>query len=917
MKPFRKFIFAALACLSGWGALAQISSDPALPEASQKVTISFDSSKESRLGYFTGDLYAHTGLITENSTNSDDWKYVIDPWGDNTVQPKLTNKGNGIYELEITPDIRSFYSAPVGEKLLKLAFVFRSADVKSQTNNLYVDIYEEGLAVQISLSDNSSIFSLNQQITISAVTSMEADITIKFDENILAQNNGTQLAADFTFSETGNHWLIAEATANNETVFDSIHVFVKEDVVAMPKPAAYRKGINYPSDTSAALVLWAPLKQNVFVIGDFNNWELSNDFQMKKDGDYFWLDIPNLEKGKEYIFQYLIDGNIKIADPYTEKISDPWNDRYINDETYPGLISYPENKTSGIASTLQPGQEDYNWEITDFQTPDINKLVIYELLVRDFMEEHTFKAVREKLDYLEDLRINVLELMPVNEFEGNNSWGYNTAFYFAPDKYYGPKNEMKKLIDECHKRGIAVVIDMVLNHSYGQSPFVQMYMDNWTITTDNPWYNVTSPNPVYQWGYDFNHESAATQELVDSVNSFWINEYKVDGFRFDFTKGFTNTPGDGWAYDASRIQILKRMSDEIWNRKDDALVILEHLADNSEEKVLANHGILLWGNMHGAYEQAAAGNPENSDLSWGVYTTRGWNEPNLVTYPESHDEERIMYTIKLSGQSFADYNIRNQRTALDRIELNSLFFLPLPGPKMIWQFIERGYDLSINRCPDGSVNKGCRTDPKPSYWQYLNNADRTDLFKVMAKLNELKQTYEEFTPDNFSLGLAGQVKFYRLNKGNNHVVAVGNFDVTQKNVTISFPATGKWYNFFEQDSIEVSAPEFNIDLAPGEYKLFSTRKFHQPQVITDIKQEIFRNDEISVYPNPAETILNLNSSEPVNEIRIFTATGKLIMIEKPVSGNFSTLNIAGLTPGIYVIQAMTNYNSTSIKFIKK
>ncbi len=712
MKKLRKYLLVAIACFWGYWASSQITSDPVLPVASQNVTITFDSSKESRLGYFTGDLYAHTGLITESSANNGDWKYVIESWGNNSTQPKLTNNGDGIYELEITPDIRSFYSAPENEKLLQLAFVLRSADGNSQTNNLYVDIYEEELIVRISLSENSSIFTHNQQITVSAFTTVDADFTIKTDDNILIQGTGKQLSGDYTFTENGYHWLIAEATANSETVYDSMQVFVKDEIIVEAKPTAYRKGINYPSDTSAALVLWAPLKENVFVLGDFNDWKLSNDFQMKKDGDYFWLEIPNLEKGKEYIFQYLIDGNIKIADPYTEKISDPWNDQYISDETYPNLIAYPENKTDGVASVLQPGQDEFNWEATDFQIADKNKLVIYELLIRDFLAEHTFKAVREKLDYLEDLRINVLELMPVNEFEGNNSWGYNPSFYFAPDKYYGPKDELKKLVDECHKRGIAVVIDMVLNHSYGLSPFVQMYMDNWTITPDNPWYNVSSPNPVYQWGFDFNHESAATQELVDSINSFWMKEYMVDGFRFDFTKGFTNTPGDGWAYDASRIQILERMADQIWARKNNALVILEHLAENSEETTLANHGIFLWGIMHGAYEQAAMGNTGNSDLNWGVYLSRGWNEPNLVTYAESHDEERIMYTIKLNGQSFADYNIRNQNTALDRIELNSVFFLPLPGPKMIWQFGERGYDLSINRCPDGSVNNNCRTDRK-------------------------------------------------------------------------------------------------------------------------------------------------------------------------------------------------------------
>jgi 1,4-alpha-glucan branching enzyme len=199
---------------------------------------------------------------------------------------------------------------------------------------------------------------------------------------------------------------------------------------------------------------------------------------MKKDGDFFWLEINGLTSGQPYLFQYYIDGKLKIADPYTDQIADPWNDQYITSTTYPDLPAYPEGKTEGIASVLQPGQEQYQWETTDFQVPDKNKLVIYEMLVRDFDENHSYQSVIDRLDYLEDLNINVLELMPVNEFEGNSSWGYNPSFYFAPDKYYGPKNDLKKLVDECHKRGIAVVIDMVLNHSYGQSPLAQMYWDN-------------------------------------------------------------------------------------------------------------------------------------------------------------------------------------------------------------------------------------------------------------------------------------------------------------------------------------------------------------------------------------------------------------------------------------------------------
>ncbi|MFW6289322.1 MAG: alpha-amylase family glycosyl hydrolase [Mariniphaga sp.] len=894
-------------------AKGQITTSPTLPTETQSVTITFDSSEESRLGQYTGDLYAHTGVIIEGNN---DWQHVIGSWNNNSTQPKLTHVGEGIYELEITPDIRSFYNVPEGEKVVRLAFVFRSADSQRQTNDLFVDVFEEGLVVQITAPAADAVYEINQDVTITAQASTEALLKLFVNENLLAETNGQSISASHTFAEAGSFWLIAEASSAGEAATDSASIFVRNTVQQESMPETYRKGINYLSDTSVALVLWAPYKEHVFVIGDFNDWKLHNDYLMKKDGDYFWLEINSLEPGREYAFQYLIDGEIKVADPYTEKILDPWNDQHISEETYPGLKPYPENHTEGIVSVLQTNQEEYQWQVTDFQVPEVEELVIYELLIRDFTEEHTFQAVREKLDYLRDLNINVLELMPVNEFEGNSSWGYNPSFYFAPDKYYGPKNELKKLIDECHQRGIAVVIDMVLNHSYGQSPFVQMYMDNWNITPESPWYNVESnfQNPSLRWGYDFNHNAEATRELVDSVNSFWINEYKIDGFRFDFTKGFSNTPygTNSWGseYDAERVANLKRMTDEIREQKEDALIIFEHLADNTEEKELADYGILMWGNMHGSYTEAARGNAGNSDLSWGIYTSRGWNEPNLITYAESHDEERVMVRLLDSGFIEGDYNIRQLPVALDRKELISVFHIPLPGPKMIWQFGERGYDVSIDAY-------GGRLSEKPPRWEYLENSDRTDLFDVVAQLNYLKQTYQEFTPEEFEFNLAGQVRWYTLTNSGEHVLALGNFGITEANTSVSFPESGKWYEFFPSDSITVDATSQDLFLAPGEYRLYSSRKLEQDQVVTETSDMQMNPAGIRIYPNPASGHITVTADRQINEIQIFSPTGRKVYQSKPVLNSVKIINLGNLNPGVYFVHILQEDNRHIQKIVVK
>ncbi|NTU75752.1 MAG: alpha-amylase, partial [Anaerolineaceae bacterium] len=130
-------------------------------------------------------------------------------------------------------------------------------------------------------------------------------------------------------------------------------------------------------------------------------------------------------------------------------------------------------------------------------------------------------------------------------------------YYFAPDKYYGPKNDLKKLIDECHKRNMAVIMDMVLNHAYDQCPFVRLYFDGNNPTAENPWFNTQSnfTNPDAQWGNDFNHESEYTQQLVDSINSYWMKPTNYLDFRKRSGATFTDTPN----WDSTNSELQKRL----------------------------------------------------------------------------------------------------------------------------------------------------------------------------------------------------------------------------------------------------------------------------------------------------------------------------------------------------------------------
>ena len=891
-----------------------ITVDPAFPSDQDQVVITFDASLGSGgLAGYSGSVYAHTGVITDESTSGTDWKYVKAGWTQNIPDCKMTNLGNNKWELTIEPSIREYYGVPEGELIEQLAFVFRSSDgsLTGKTDSggdIFYDLSQEGLNIQITLPETSPLIVEINDIIFVEGSSSEADSTFLYNnEELVYADTGSVFQYELNVTENGNSVFRAVAKSGEQTVEDSFSYYSRADVVIEDVPEGIVDGINYIDDNTVILSLYAPEKEYVFAIGDFSEWNVSDDVYMKRstDGKRYWVELDELEAGKEYIFQYFIDGEIRVGDPYADKVSDPWDDKYIDEAHYPGMIEYPEGKTQGIATVLQTAQQDFEWQTVDFNAPKKEELVIYELLMRDFTSGRTYNDLIDTLDYLAHLGINAIELMPVSEFEGNNSWGYNPNYYLAIDKYYGHKNDFKKFIDAAHEKGIAVFMDMVLNHAYGTNPMVLMYWDkeNNRPAANNPWFNVTSPNPVYHWGNDFDHESQATKDFIDRVNKYWMEEYKIDGFRFDFTKGFTNKPGDGWNFDQSRIDILKRMTDEIWNVNPNAFVILEHLAVNTEEKVLANYGIMLWGKETDAYNEGTMGwNESNKSNFSGIsYKSRGFSQPNLVGYMESHDEERLMYkNTKYGNSTGLDYDIKELNTALNRNEMAAAFFITVPGPKMIWQFGELGYDYSINTCEDGSINENCRLSPKPVRWDYYNNPNRKKLYDIYAALIELKKTEAAFSTVDFTLKVNSEMKSIHLNHADMNVTIIGNFDVNEGNIVPEFQETGKWYDYFSGDSIVVSNVNDLINLQAGEYHIYTTKKL-KPLSVNEIVYD--KQSNITIYPNPTTGVVNVNIGEAFNgeaNILLFDIQGR-ILLEQKMNTPQATLNIEGFKKGMYVL----------------
>ncbi len=834
-----------------------------------QISIIFDASEGNGELANADKIYMHHGA-TLSAPDGTDWNYVIGNWGQDDGVGAMTKVPNedSKWQITLSPTVRAYFNANPDDNIFRISAVFRNAD-GSQKGTINPGNYNWGTSAA-----NLDIYiNLNIENFVTIEKPNAPQVFVESGSSIELQARSSNLANSIQlYIDEGSGFQLMTESANQEQIqFDyfpssSTDITVKvvadingtsyedisqHEIVVNPilqtsaLPDGLKPGINYhPSDpTQATLVIEAPNKDFVYAIGDFTDWELRDDFFMNKtpDGEFFWLNIDQLSPGQEYVFQYWVDGIIKIGDPYTDKVMDPWNDPFISESTYPNLISYDKTE-NGLASVLQTGQSAFNWAAseTTWQRPDQNHLVIYELHIRDFLKAHSFEVLTDTLSYLKRLGINAIELMPVNEFEGNESWGYNPSYFFAPDKYYGPKNELKKFIQAAHQQGIAVIMDIVMNHAFGQNPMVRMYFDQATgkPSADNPWFNREYVGQ-YQWGYDFNHESPYTQRFLDRLNAYWIEEYHFDGFRFDFTKGFTNNaPGgsvDG--FDQSRINILKRMADEIRNIDPASYIILEHWAPPNEENQLANEGMIMWSNRTFDFTQAISG------ANGGSFNDM--DRSSFISLAGSHDERRLAEEALLQGRADGSYNIKDPIIMFERMKLTAAFNFLLPGPKMIWQFDELAYDIDINF--------NGRTGNKPKPWGndglgYYEDPLRQYVYQAYSGILDVRNTIgpDQLANATTNHQLSGSNRRLSYNTDGIDLVVIGNFGLSAQNINPQFPASGRYYDYFSGDSIEVNNPTTPINLKAGEWHIYTTEKLSEglPGVVS------FYENPVTINPNP-------------------------------------------------------------------
>ena len=855
-------------------------------------------------------IYAHTGVIIKGSSA---WQHTSD-WNKNEDKYKMTYVSVDTWQLTI-PSIDEFYGTTPADEVEKLAFVFRNATgtkegKTSDGGDIFVTVYPDSELEMTFTSDESSpILTSLKSVNFTVNTSSDADIALyvgTLDSTPFASASGvTTLSKSYNISSPGNTDIIAKAVAGGVERLDTLSFCLAGTPVAKAYPGGVPKmGAVANADGTVTFCLAAPKKQNAFLVGSWNKYKITGDQYMYyhdyEGNRYFWTTVKGLSKDVDYLYYYYVDASRRVGDPYARLVLDPYNDKYIPSSVFPDMPAYPSDYVQNVPLAVYNSSADrYDWQVTDFKGVDQSHLIIYELLIRDFTGtegeargEGTIEGVMSKLDYLKGLGVNAIELLPIMEFNGNNSWGYNTNFYFAPDKAYGTPADYRRLIDAIHQKGMAVILDIVFNQSDGLHPWYQLY-----DIASNPFYNGTAPH-AYSVLNDWNQDNPLVQQQFKDALKYWLTAYNVDGFRFDLVKGLGsnqsydatyNSFNNTWsgvtdektnAYNASRVARMKELHDAMREVKPDAYFINENLAGAQEENDMAKDGEINWANINHASCQMAMGYQSGADLNrfYAVDDQRTWG--STVSYAESHDEERMAYKVAQSG--VADVK-GNTVMSMRRLGSVGAVMLMAPGAHMIWQFQEFGADQSTKNA------SGNNTDPKRVVWSYLNEQNHAGLKDNYAELCAIRGKYSHmFDKDvavSMSCGVANWNSGYviSLTKGVDQILLAVNPSTSgAKSVTLPIKGASSQYEVLSS-SYGVAVPSMGtngaVTLQAGAYAVFATKN------MSGIEPEVDFGLVAKVYGSVGEIVIAGDYDTVVVHTTDGTLVGRLI----------------DLVPGIYIV----------------
>lgn len=869
---------------------AQITTNPAFIQRGYtgEVTIIFNPNLGNRGMVNAKQCYAHTGI----TYNGKSWQNC-GTWRDGLDKYKMTKNADGNWELRITPDIYTYYGVPASTNITQLCFVFNDGKGGSlegkdtDGGDLFVDVYEAGLVLQCLAPKNDVMVAAGEQVTFSFTTSETASFTLSVNGETRTTSSGSTFEQTLTFPDKGNYDVTLSATNGTDTRTVTRTVTVMAATVCKPLPEGIQLGQNFDADNSTKVTLCTFAAGNkrpndpselepakaVYVVGDFNQWKISEQYQMYRDSCHFWLPVtvaPNVE----FKYQYLV-------------VRADGKQVYVSD----GFAPVQYWTSNGYQSSLRTAQQPYKWSdaTLNFQRPDKNNLVIYELWTYDYTPQRNFEGLLKRLDYIRALGVNAIELMPVCEFDGDYNWGYSPNHYFAVDTQYGTPDQFRQLIDSIHARGMAVIMDMVFNHATGNNPQNKLYPYGSELTY-NPWFNTTAPHSdnVYE---DWNHDFPETKKMFTRALRYWLTEFRVDGFRMDLSHGFC-----GKTYNAYS-NICYYYDNAIQATSEDAYFILEHWGSRmaTERPQLIQQGMLCWHNINNAYSQMAMGFQTSDAISEA-------NRKGYVSYCESHDEERNYFKAKTYGSGIVK---SDQEARLSRVPMTVALNVLLNGPKMLWQFEELGYDYSINSTKGSStISSGNRTSIKeqPELLGWFSDSLRMAQYHKVSRIINLRTHLlpDLFmgTPKQSQLAAGKAVKYILWENDSISLFVAGNTSATQPQ-TVTIP-DGVWYNYLTgnaQTSGDYSLPAGEVLILTS--RLLSTDLCHAPTA-----------PQVLVSPTLTDGIVFF--SKPV-AVQAFDQMGHLVASV----ANATHIDLTAAPAGIYILHLSADNAVWTTKIIKQ
>ncbi len=895
-----------------------------LQEGSQGVVLTYHA--DSPLGNkglanlpTSTDVYAHIGVITTLSSGDSDWKHVVTPWPSssnqqraNTDKNRLTLIAPNTYTLNIG-DMRTYFGiTSATEKIKKIAVVFRNADgtKEGKTNtggDILIDVLADGFQMAFTSDATNNVFGAPTTVNFTVNTTAPADIKLDVNGTVF----GTATAAtDFTkpynFNAEGNYIVTATATYGGRNYTKTLNFNYPRASQQQDYPGGTPKmGAVRNADGTVTFCLAAPGKASVMLVGSWDDYQMLDRNLMKyqdyQGARYFWTTVSGLADNEWYPYYYIVDENYKVADPYAHMVLDPWNDRASQlTLSWRDRPKYPYDKLSGIMlAVYRHDTETYNF--SPFTIPDHDNLVIYEMLLRDFTGLTGFAAANgtvrqaiERLPYIKALGFNAVELMPIMEFGGNNSWGYNTNFYMAPDKAYGSPTDYKDFVEECHRLGMAVILDIVFNQTDGLHPWYMMYTPG-----SNPFYNKTAP---HAWSVlnDWNQGYPLVQQQFTDALKYWMEEYNVDGYRFDLVKGLgdNDSYANGTeAYNQSRVDRMIRFHNVIKSVKPNGIHINELLGSAQEEKALGNDGQLQWANVNDASCQFTMGWDTGNNNLYRFLSSRDGGRPwgSTVSYAESHDEERMAY----KNAAFGAPGIKLPEGTDETITIGSLRrlgtlaaqMLMTPGPKMVWQFGELGNGQTTKQT-SGDNDTGA----KIVCWNYLEDPDRMELHNTYASIINLRMDNPELFAQSATMQASmlnnpfNSTRYIRLTAGNKEVAlfvnpaVVGGAKPVNVPVTLLSAANSRLIcaspGFYENIA-DAGSGNVTVNVPAGSFAIYATKN------VSGVEADGIITDGANVTVSGGDGCIVVNGD--YNFVSVYDLSGRPMPTE-------------GLPAGIYIVR---------------